>query len=1229
MKRSVGVGIVFLALALILMQVLSSLSGGGQSLSAGRQSGDRALGALDRASGLPRDASVAAQWNHPPAAPNAHGVTVGASYTNDVSPRLSSLPQITSKPSAPEGVPQDTDKNFPLPTDNRTGQTDTVVQRTARGSGPQVGSTLTAPPTTVRSFDGMHASAGSGTPPDTNGAVGPHYYVQTVNSAVQVFRKDGTSALGPLNINQLWLGAGGPCLLHNDGDPVVLYDHLADRWVITQFTVSPPYNECIAVSTSSDPTGTYYRYAFQLSTASLPDYPHLSVWPDGYYMSANMYVNDSAYGGPQPFVFDRNAMLAGQPATFQTFAPLGSSADPFLPLDVDGGSPPPANTPGLFAQTYYNGSDNLRIYKFSADWSPAHASTFLLSSTTQIAGWNSAYCGASAPARGRDCIPQPATTQKLDTIGSRLLFRAVYRNYGDHQSLFASHTVGVAPAGVRWYELRDPAGATPTLTQNSTYAPDAVNRWMGSIDADRAGNLALAYSASSTTLGPELRFAGRAPTDPLGQLTTGETTLSGTACAAMPCNQTGTDRWGDYSSLEVDPTDNCTFWYTSEYAKLSSGANWYTRIGAFRFPTCTNTSSTLAASGANQTTARSIYPVTVTVKDAAGDINSSYTGAVRLTSSDGAASLPANYTFTAGDSGSHTFPVKLNTPGAQTVTATDIATGTLTGSASVTVNPAPASMAITAPSSGNTGTSHAIGITVGLRKAANTLESSYVGTVHFTSNDPSAVLPADYSYTAGDAGTHAFSVAFLNPGAKMVTVTDTGNGALSATTAPINVTAISTFVAPATAGGMDANSCTTSSSPCLTIGAAIAKASSNGTISIAPGNYVERIELTQNLTVNGAGAASTSIDGTGSSGSVVTVYPGVIATLNGVTVKNGNSGGDGGGIANLGRLNASQIAVTNNQASNGSLSGGIMNETGATLTLLNSLVANNSLTCTGSCGGLGGGIYSRGDATIANTTIANNDASAESGNGGIRDRNGAMVLDNDTISGNTAGSAPGGGLAVSSAAINPPTLVNTIISGNTAGTGPDCNGLVSSGGHNLIGNGAACSGITNGSNGDQLAPASPGANLGALANNGGPTSTMALGAGSTAIDAGDNTACADPATVNKVDQRSVSRPQGAACDIGAFELVSAAPTVARVGDFTVSRLRGLSNGSRVLFRWHTTSIQGIAGFNLYAAKHRLNPRFIAAHAERSYRYTVKWSGRGPFTLQVVRRNGQHSSIHAR
>jgi len=712
-------------------------------------------------------------------------------------------------------------------------------------------------------------------------------------------------------------------------------------------------------------------------------------------------------------------------------------------------------------------------------------------------------------------------------------------------------------------------------------------------------------------------------------LTTGETTLSGTACAAMPCNQTGIARWGDYSSLEVDPTDNCTFWYTSEYAKLSSGANWYTRIGAFRFPTCTNTSSTLAASGANQTTARSTYPVTVTVKDAAGDINSSYTGAVRLTSSDGAASLPANYTFTAADSGSHTFPVKLNTLGAQTVTAMDIAAGTLTGSASVTVNPAPASMVITAPSSGNTGTPHAVGITVALRKGDNTLESSYVGTVHFTSNDPSAILPADYSYTAGDAGTHAFSVTFLNPGAKTVTVTDTGNGSLSATTAAINVTAISTFVAPATGGGTDANSCTTPSSPCLTVAAAIARASSAGTVTMAPGNYVERIELSQNLTVNGAGAASTSIDGTGSSGSVVTVYPGVIATLNGLTIKNGNSGGNGGGIVNLGRLNARQIAVTNNQASNGSLGGGIMNEAGATLTLLDSLVANNSLSCTDSCGGLGGGMYSRGDATIANTTIGNNDASAGGGNGGIRDRHGVMVLDNDTISGNSAGSASGGGLAVSSAAINPPTLLNTIISGNTAGTGPDCNGLVSSGGHNLIGNGATCNGITNGSNGDQVAPPSPGANLGSLADNGGPTFTMALGAGSTAIDVGDNTACADAATVNKVDQRGVSRPQGVACDIGAFEVTSGAPTVARVARFTASRLRGLSNGSRAVFRWHLTSDQGIAGFNLYAAKHRLNPRFIAVHAQRSYRYTVEWSGCGPFTLQVVLRNGQHSSIHAR
>ena len=1225
MKRSAGVGIVFLALALILMQVLSTLSDGGRSSAAGRQ------GALDTANGLPAGSSGAAGWNHPPAAPNAYGATVGESYINDVSPRLSSVPPVTSNPSAREGVPEGTDKNFPLPTDTRTGQTDAVVQRTVRGSGPQGVSTLTAPPNTVRSFDGMNASVGSGTPPDTNGAVGPHYYVQIVNSALQVFRKDGTSALGPLNINQLWLGTGGPCLLHNDGDPVVLYDHLADRWIITQFTSSIPYNECIAVSTSGDPTGAYYRYAFQLGTVNFPDYPHLSVWPDGYYMSANIFVNDSTYGGPQPFVFDRNAMLAGQPATFQTFAPLGSSADPFLPLDVDGGAPPPASTPGLFAQTYYNGNENLQIYKFSVDWSPAHASTFVLSSTTPVANWNSASCGASAPARATDCVPQPATTQKLDDIGSRLMFRAVYRNYGDHQSLFASHTVNAASgfqAGVRWYELRDPAGATPTLTQNSTYAPDAVNRWMGSIDADLAGNLALGYSASSTTLGPELRFAGRASADPPGVLTTGETTLSGTACAAAPCNQTGADRWGDYSSLEVDPTDNCTFWYTSEYAKLSSGSNWYTRIGAFRFPTCTNPSSTLVASGGNQATAGSAYAVTVTVKDAIGNINSAYTGTVRLTSSDGAASLPAAYTFTAADSGSHTFTVKLNTTGAQTITAADTATGTLTGNTSVTVNPAPASMALTAPSSGNTGTPHALGITVALRKRDNTLESSYVGAVHFTSNDPSAILPAEYSYTGGDAGMHTFAVAFLTPGAKTVSVTDTGNGSLSATTSTINVTAISTFVAPATAGGTDTNSCTTSSSPCLTVGAAIGKASSAGTISIAAGNFVERIELTQNLTVNGAGAASTSIDGTGSSGSVITVDPGVTANLNGLTVKNGNSEANGGGIVNFGRLNARQIAVINNQASNGSLGGGVMNETGATLTLLNSLVANNSLSCTTSCGGLAGGVYSRGDATIANTTIANNDASAEGGNGGIRDRNGAMLLANDTISGNTAGSAPGGGLAVSSAAINPPTLVNTIISGNTSNTGPDCNGLVFSRGHNLIGNGAACSGVTNGSNGDQVAPASPGANLGALANNGGPTSTMALGAGSTAIDAGDNTACADPATVNKVDQRSVSRPQAAACDIGAFELVSAAPTVSRVGDFTVSRLRGLSNGSRVLFRWHIASVEGLAGFNLFAAKHRLNAHFIAAHAAPSYRYAVRWGGRGPFTLQVVFRNGQHYSIHA-
>ena len=213
-------------------------------------------------------------------------------------------------------------------------------------------------PAPILNFDGI-PFPGVGcncAPPDTNGEVGATQYVQMVNEGYQVFDKTtGNSVLGPNSISSLWSGFGGACETGGSGDPVVLYDQLADRWIITQFATAtggiPITDECVAVSTTGDATGTYNRYGFHLGS-NFFDYPHLSVWPDAYYMSMNVFnAAGTAYLGPQPFAFDRTAMLAGAPATFiSPVGPLGASVAPFLPADLDGSTLPPAGAPNTFVE---------------------------------------------------------------------------------------------------------------------------------------------------------------------------------------------------------------------------------------------------------------------------------------------------------------------------------------------------------------------------------------------------------------------------------------------------------------------------------------------------------------------------------------------------------------------------------------------------------------------------------------------------------------------------------------------------------------------------------------------------------------------------------------------------------------------------------------------------------------------------------------------------------------
>ncbi|HKC26275.1 MAG TPA: fibronectin type III domain-containing protein, partial [Thermoanaerobaculia bacterium] len=415
-------------------------------------------------------------------------------------------------------------------------------------------------------------------PPDTNGEVGATQYVQIVNEGFQVFDKStGASQLGPSGISTLWGGFGGVCESSGSGDPVVLYDQLANRWVITQFAGSSvPTDECIAVSTTGNATGSYYRYQFHLGS-NFFDYPHLSVWPDAYYMSMNVFNSSgTAFLGPQPFAFDRAKMLAGQAATFvSTGITGGSGEEVYLPADLDGSNPPPAGAPATFVE--FPGGGSYRVFHFHVDFAAPGSSTFTLVASPAAAGFTS-LCPTT-----RSCVPQSGTTNKVDGIGDRLMFRLAYRNFGDHESVVGNYTVSSGGvAGIRWFELRNVTSGPVTVFQQSTYQPDTTWRWMGSAAMDQQGNLAVGFSASSSSINPQIRYAGRLASDPLNVLSQGEATLF-----AGAGSQTGTlTRWGDYSDLTVDPVDDCTFWYTQEYIPSNGSFNWRTRIGSFRFAGC-------------------------------------------------------------------------------------------------------------------------------------------------------------------------------------------------------------------------------------------------------------------------------------------------------------------------------------------------------------------------------------------------------------------------------------------------------------------------------------------------------------------------------------------------------------------------------------------------------------------------------------------------------------------
>jgi hypothetical protein len=444
-------------------------------------------------------------------------------------------------------------------------------------------------------------------PPDPNGEVGPNHYVEMVNLVFAIYSKTGTLLLGPVETGTLWDEFPVEDCIDPSGDPVVLYDQFADRWIMTQFTTAgPEYFNCVAISTTGDPTGTYYRYAFSTGL-NFPDYPKYGVWSDSYVITTREFGPTVEYG-IGVYALEKNKMINGQPARAVGYFIDGNDpdmlplvGDGLLPADIDGKQKPMTDSaiPIIGSQDddfpYGAEFDALNIWDLTVKWRSTPVSSLELNTQLEIAPIDTVYpCVPPPPGeQDRNCLPQPGITnpsQYLDNLVSRQrpIFRLAYRNFKDHESLVTVQNVEAMAnvTGQRWYEVRRVAG-TYSLYQEGTLAGTDMHRWMGSAAMDKKGNLALGYSVvNATDVYPGIRYTGRLAGDPLGKMTLGE----GTIIDGIGVQTTINSRWGDYTDLTVDPTDDCTFWYVNEWYPVSGtaadGRPWVTRIASFKLPGC-------------------------------------------------------------------------------------------------------------------------------------------------------------------------------------------------------------------------------------------------------------------------------------------------------------------------------------------------------------------------------------------------------------------------------------------------------------------------------------------------------------------------------------------------------------------------------------------------------------------------------------------------------------------
>jgi hypothetical protein len=485
-------------------------------------------------------------------------------------------------------------------------------------------------PNPLLTFEGMsnqdnfNIFGGRVNPPDTVGDVGPNHYVEMINLVFAV-DKAGNLLMGPVDTGSLWAGFPIEDCTDPSGDPVVLYDQTTDHWILSQFTTRgldaqvPNYN-CVAVSQTGDPTGAYYRYAFSTQADDVdggyffPDYPKYGVWSNSYILTTRDFGWVDRYG-ISVYALEKNKMVNGVPnaravqffleanVTPSGTVPLELVGDGLLPPDMDGNRRPIDSAPAPIVGTQDDAAgygatiDAINIWELSIKWSAHPTASMTFAAQLPTAPFDSIYpCAPDS----RDCLPQPGIVnpaQYLDILSSRQrpTYRLAYRNFNTYESLVTNQSVEAAPgvAGARWYEIRRTGSRPPQQTaysihQQGTYAPgDGVHRWMGSIAQDKNGNMALGYSVvNGIDVFPGIRYTGRLAGDPLGMMTLGEATIMN----GSGVQRTTNSRWGDYTSMNIDPSDDCTFWYANEYYTLagqqSSTAGWQTRIGSFKLPGC-------------------------------------------------------------------------------------------------------------------------------------------------------------------------------------------------------------------------------------------------------------------------------------------------------------------------------------------------------------------------------------------------------------------------------------------------------------------------------------------------------------------------------------------------------------------------------------------------------------------------------------------------------------------